>query len=565
MTRQEVLLESISRAQSRFITNEDPRLLFDGLLEDLLALADSEYGFIGEIMTADDGSRFLKTHAITNIAWNDETRRFYEENAPSGLEFRNLDTLFGRVIRTGAPVVTNDPSSDPHAAGIPDGHPPLDRFLGLPFYSGRSFVGMVGIANRSAGYDQAIIDELQPFLATCANIIEAYRSKRERRRAEHQLGRSEALSRAVLENIADGIITIGDDGGIFSANPAAERIFGYRECDLIGRNVSLLMPSPHRERHDEYIREYLETGIRRIIGIGREVTAVSSDGSEFPLELSVTELQIEGRRLFTGVGRDITERKEVDRLKNEFVSVVSHELRTPLTSIRGSLGLLEGGALGQLSPRVAEMVGVARSNSDRLTRLINDILDLEKLNSSGFTLQPGRIEPSRLIEGTITSLSAFAEDQRVRLVAEPIPEQTMTGDHDRLSQVLTNLVSNAIKHSGAGAEVTLAVAITEDEVRFSVSDTGPGIPAAEIERIFDRFYQIDGSDTRTGSGTGLGLAIAQSIVEQHGGSIGVDSTEGLGSCFYFTVPLEASVEPEPALEHGGSAASGCPFAAGRRD
>lgn len=187
LTRTNRLLESLAQAQSRFIVEADPRSTFEEMLRILLELTSSEYGFIGEVHRAGDGAPYLKTHAITNIAWNQETRDFYARNAPSGLEFRNIRSLFGAVMATGEAVLTNDPVHDPRRAGIPAGHPPLRAFLGLPFKHGGQMLGMVGVANRPGGYDQAIVAYLEPFLSTCASLVAAYRNELRRQQAEEEL------------------------------------------------------------------------------------------------------------------------------------------------------------------------------------------------------------------------------------------------------------------------------------------------------------------------------------------------------------------------------------------
>lgn len=184
------ILEAISKAQSQFIANVDTKVLFDDLLADLLSLTQSEYGFIGEVLHDPDGKPYLKSHAITNIAWNDETRAFYEKHAATGLEFRNLKSLFGAVLTTGKEVISNSPSIDPRRCGIPEGHPALSSFLGLPFYNAGQMIGMIGIANRPGGYDQRLVSFLEPFTATCANIIAAHNIDRRRRDAEEALRKS---------------------------------------------------------------------------------------------------------------------------------------------------------------------------------------------------------------------------------------------------------------------------------------------------------------------------------------------------------------------------------------
>jgi diguanylate cyclase (GGDEF)-like protein/PAS domain S-box-containing protein len=283
--------------------------VFDGMLEALLTLTDSEYGFIGETFYEDDGTPFLKTHAITNIAWDDETRQLYDENVEQGLEFRNMNTLFGKVMTGGDVVIANNPANDRRAGGIPKGHPPLNAFLGLPFYHRDKLIGMVGIANREQGYDQELVDSLAPFLTTCTNILLSVRAQEGQTAVEKSLRDSEARGRAILDNAIDAIITIDHQGTIESCNSAACKIFGYGTNELVSMNVAELMPAEHGARHDGYVKSYMRSGRGRIIGVGRELTACRKDGSEFPIELTVNELKLEGRSLFVGMVRDVTARK----------------------------------------------------------------------------------------------------------------------------------------------------------------------------------------------------------------------------------------------------------------
>ncbi len=310
------LLLAISHAQSQFIVDANPAELFDNLLNDLLELTDSRYGFIGEVLYADGGAPYLKTHAITNIAWNEETRRFYADNFQQGLEFTNLNTLFGAVMASRQPVIANSPATDLRRGGLPEGHPPLNAFLGVPFSQSGQLIGMVGIANRPGGYDCGIVDFLDPFLATCANIVAAYRNDRRRQQVEEALRHSEAKLRATFETVVDGIITIDEAGSITAVNPAAERLFGYASGQLAGRNVQELMPEPFASEHADYVQRYLETGQPRVIGRGREVVGRHKDGTIIPLQLSVGEAQLGRRRMFTGVVRDLTAMKRQQRAAN---------------------------------------------------------------------------------------------------------------------------------------------------------------------------------------------------------------------------------------------------------
>ncbi|UCD38427.1 MAG: PAS domain S-box protein, partial [Fidelibacterota bacterium] len=312
------VLASISRVQSEFIADVEPRKVFDDLLEVLLEITESEYGFIGEVLYTEDGAPYLKTWSITNIAWNEEMQKFYEEHAPNGMEFRNLKTLFGEVMITGEPVIANEPATDPRRGGLPEGHPALDAFLGMPLHSGQELVGMAGVANRAGGYNQQLLGMLQPLLMTASNLMVAWRNIRLREAAEKALGESETRLRAIVDTAAEAIIVIDSKGIIENFNRGAELVFGYSTDDVIGRSVNLLMPESDGRHHDEYIRRYIKTGIRNVIGTSREVTARRKDGSLFPIQLAVSEVALDDRLLFAGIVHDITERVEAEAQRSEY-------------------------------------------------------------------------------------------------------------------------------------------------------------------------------------------------------------------------------------------------------
>ena len=381
-----------------------------------------------------------------------------------------------------------------------------------------------------------------------------------RKRAEAELRDSERRLRAVLDNIIDGIVTIDERGTVESFSPSAESLFGYGAEEVIGRNVNMLMPEPFHGEHDSYLANYLRTGKARIIGIGREVVGRRKDGSTFPMELGVSEVDLEGRRIFTGIVRDITERKQIEQMKTEFVSTVSHELRTPLTSIKGSLGLIRGGVVGELPEKLRSMLDIAYNNSDRLVRLINDILDVEKIEAGKMDFQMKPLDLMRLVAQAVEANKGFAEEHGVTFEAtEGVPEAKVAGDNDRLMQVMANLLSNAAKFSPEGGKVKIGVSRQKEGFRVSVTDQGPGIPDEFWERIFGKFAQADSSDTRQKGGTGLGLSITKAIVEHHGGTIGYETETGKGTTFYFDLPIwheEASAVSADAEGTEGEPADG---------
>ena len=356
-----------------------------------------------------------------------------------------------------------------------------------------------------------------------------------------QLAERESRLKAILDNAGDGIITINQDGIIESANPAAARLFDYEMAEMAGRNVSMLMPPPYRDNHDAFIRRYLETGEARVVGGSREVTGVRKDGALVPIDLSVSAVQLEEGQLFTGILRDLTERKRVELLKSEFVSTVSHELRTPLTSIYGGLKMVLAGVTGELPDKARRLLDLAYSNSERLNLLINDILDIQKMEAGRLEFHFAPLDAAGLVRKAVAENAAYAQKFGVRFViVEPLPEGlTVNGDEGRLCQVLANFLSNAAKFSESGASVEIRVVPTRPWVEFSVSDHGPGIPEAFQPKVFEKFSQADASDARKKGGTGLGLAITRSLVESHHGEIGFHSTPGEGATFFFRLPERA--------------------------
>ncbi|RUO92137.1 response regulator [Corallococcus sp. AB018] len=360
---------------------------------------------------------------------------------------------------------------------------------------------------------------------------------------------SDARKAAILEASPDGIVVLDESGRVAEFNPSAATHFRLPSARAVGADfMSLALPAtlPASQREAVHAALLQEDGAARL-----ESPCLRADGDVFPAELTFARVHADGPPRTTVFVRDLTERKAVERMKNEFVSTVSHELRTPLTSIRGSLGLLENGIVGELPSQALDMVRIARTNTERLIRLINDILDLEKMESGMLELKLQPQAAQDLVEATLAGVQGMAEAAHVTLRSDVEGAPQVKGDRDRLIQVLTNLVSNAIKFSPQGASVVVAAGFTVDgRVRFSVTDQGSGIPEEKLPRLFGRFQQLDASDTRSKGGTGLGLAISQAIVEQHGGRIEVSSPPGRGATFHFT--LEAlrapSVAPLPRDE-----------------
>lgn len=342
----------------------------------------------------------------------------------------------------------------------------------------------------------------------------------------------------ILNSIADGVLAVDPAGIITLDNPAAAQMLGVEPEDLLGHSIREIIRPAAGDAADASASSPLDSVLA-----GGVATHVSDrafwkrDGTSFPVDYLAAPIQ-DGNGRVTGAAvtfRDVTRQKEVERLKSEFVSTVSHELRTPLTSIRGSLALLSSGLLGTIDSKGQRMLQIAVTNTERLTRLINDILDLERIDSGTIELSRTRVDAGAVMSQAVDGVQSMADGAGVTLTVEPLREIVLM-DTDRIIQTITNLLSNAIKFSPPGSSVSLTGARSNGEVVFRVADQGRGVPADKLETIFERFQQVDSSDSRKKGGTGLGLAICRSIVNAHGGKIWAESNVPNGCLFQFTLP-----------------------------
>ncbi len=357
----------------------------------------------------------------------------------------------------------------------------------------------------------------------------------------------------VLNSLGGGVIAFDSDKKINLYNKATKKLFGNIESlknfsNNWDKHFPLLkLSNKTTYAADEYPLELLFKG-QQIKSL--EAIVLNQEGKERVLSIDGQLLTSQdGEKLgAVMVYQDITQRKEIDQMKNEFISTVSHELRTPLTSIRGSLGLIMGGAMGVVPKEMAALLEIACNNSERLVRLINDILDTEKIESGKMIFHFNRTDLSKLIEQAVVANKPYADKYHVTYtIKDSLPNVQALIDADRIRQVLDNLLSNAAKFSKSGGTITVSMQRHDGFIRVAISDTGSGIPQEFQSRIFSKFYQADSSDVREKGGTGLGLSICKSIVESHNGKIGFESTQNVGTTFYFEL-LEAQSESSQDIE-----------------
>ena len=353
---------------------------------------------------------------------------------------------------------------------------------------------------------------------------------------------AEEKFRLAVEACPSGMVMTDSAGTIVLANAAIEQLFGYPRDELIGQPIEVLITRRlHGEYHKQRAAFALDPQARRAQP-NRELFGLRRDGTEFPIEVWLNPIDAHDGLYVLSVIVDITEPKRMERVKDEFVSTVSHELRTPLTSISGSLGLLLGGAAGTLPEGAVRLLSIAHSNSKRLVRLINDILDIEKIESGQVVFNFKRVDILALVEQVIEANRAYADGFGVRVRLDPASlHGNVPADPDRLAQVITNLLSNAIKFSPQGGEVIIATELRAGLMRISIRDHGSGIPAEFKPRVFEKFAQAEATDTRQKGGTGLGLSIVREIVVRLGGEVGFADADGGGTAFNVDLPNWAQI------------------------
>jgi PAS domain S-box-containing protein len=380
----------------------------------------------------------------------------------------------------------------------------------------------------------------------------------ERKQAEEELRRAEERMRSVVDHVIDAIITIDERGSIRSFNRAATTIFGYSAEEVLGENVKMLMPDPYRAEHDGYLANYLGTGKRKIIGIGREVVGRRKDGSTFPMELAVSEFRMGAERYFTGIVRDITERKRLedqlrqrledlaaaDRQKNDFLAMLGHELRNPLGPMSNALYLMRRGRSD--ASTVEEAQAMIERQLQQLVRLVDDLLDLSRIVQGKIELRRERIRLADAVRRAIETSQPII-DANGHVVELSLPERPIyvMGDLIRLAQAISNLLNNAAKYSLKPGRIGVELSEEGAHAALVVTDEGEGIAPELLSRVFDLFVQGEHTLARSQGGLGIGLTLVRRVIEMHNGTVSASSLgRGKGSQFTIRLPaLPESVEP----------------------
>ncbi len=456
--------------------------------------------------------------------------------------------------------------ADIYAAGLHDCHIDLleqfqaKAYAVVPIFLGATLWGLLAIYQNATprhwlAWEIELLQQIASQLSIAIQQAEFYTQLQvelqDRQQATAVIREAERRWRSLLDNVQLIVVGVDQAGTVNYVNPFFLALTGYTETEVIGQNwLKKFLPPASQPTMQTIFSEALNQNAHPYY----QNVILTKTGKELFIAWNNTMLQdSQGTSIGTiSIGEDITERKKIEKMKNEFISIVSHELRTPLTSIRGSLGLLATGVIDDEPDEMKRMIDIAAIDTERLVRLVNDVLDLEKLESGKVSFVREWCDAADLMMRSLAVMQNSARATGVELVVQPLSEQ-IWADPDRIIQTLTNLLSNAIKFSPPGGTVTLAAEMRNSDdqqqvpkgvdrdtpyILFSVHDLGRGIPADQLESIFGRFHQVDASDSRDKSGTGLGLAICQSIVQQHNGQIWAESIWGQGSTFFFTLPLQ---------------------------
>lgn len=538
---------------------------FEGAIQFSLERICKESGWpVGHMYFVDDYSR--DTLISSTIWYQSDPDRFEAFRKVTEASSLKIGVgLPGRVLASGKPAWIFDVTQDenfPRSKQAED----IDVRAGFafPILTGTDVVGVMEFFST----DAAEPDE--KLLETMANIGHLLGRVAERKTSEQALMASEIRVRTIMRNAVDGIITIDEQGLMETVNPAALKIFGYRDSEMLGNNVSMLMPEPEASEHDGYMTRYRESGEARIIGRGREVVGRRKDGSTFPLDLAVSQMVVNKERVFVGIVRDVTERKTIEeavfqakeeaqkasRAKSQFLSNMSHELRTPLNGILGFTDLLGKQYFGPLNEKQSSYVQQVDNCGKHLLDLINDLLDIAKIDAGklGIFIEDYRCKDC--MDSVFGLIESQFVQKKIKLESYIDPNlEMLTCDIKRFKQVLLNFLSNALKYTPEEGRVEVRFLREPDCDRITVSDSGIGIESNELKNLFDEFHQVDRKRDEDLGGSGIGLALTRRLVELHGGDVGVESEVGKGSTFWFTLPRKNSgekVSPIEKLEESSS-------------
>lgn len=535
----------INHAQSIYIGEGDIKSALSTLLHETLPLCHSELGFIGQVKKDANNNPFMCALVFGSHKKDDrQLESFRATNMPENGEYRNLDNLFGMIMRSEKPIISPNLARDMRAGTLPTGHPTISSFIGIPIFSGKDQIAILGLSNSPTGYTNQTAEDLEPILKSIAQFVQTMNHEQQHAHDKAALEASTQHTQTILNDIADGIITISKEGVIQSFNHAAETIFGYRANQIIGKNVSELMPEPHKSQHDTYLKAHLKTGKKNILGIGREVCGLRRNGDEFPMDLMVSRVFQNGEPIFIGIIRDITEKRRVDDLRNQFITAASNEIMGPLNLIAEAISCLQPGEREAGSKSLDHALEIAKNNSIKLQKLMIDLLEVQNLSKVdvSFTLQAQAVLP--LIEETLRRNKAFSDIYQCNVVIKTTaPNLTVHIDKNRFYQAFSQLLQYVLKISDPKTEIPVRISEDRSLVRIAVGMAGKNVTECLRKNLSTYFGQHTEQIAQEKYAEGdLGLAIAKEIIEKMHGKIHIENKMNE---YYFIVEFQQAVKQFP--------------------
>jgi PAS domain S-box-containing protein len=535
-TRELAALLAISQTATQSL--ETDKILND-TLDKSLEILDFDVGYIRTLDAE-------KKNLIVRVARGLSSPEFLSTSFPMD----SPDPIVGKIVfKTQKPYIGTDIRKDPMFQARTMEKEGVISLAMVPIVSKQRAMGFIAVGSK----------KLHKFTKREVRLLVAFSSQLgsalENAQLYDEVNKEKAYIENLVDNAGDAIISTDVEDRILTWNHGAEVIFGYSREETVGQSLTILLPAQRTGELEEIRDKVRLTGVIRNL----EVRRIRKDGIIIEASLAVSPIRDKDDNVigFLHLARDVTEKKryeqrlkELDKMKSAFVSNVSHELRTPLTAIKASADNMLDRLIGDLNGKQVGYLTRIKSNSDRLARLINDLLDLSTIEAGKIDLRPANLPLVTLVKEAAESLRPMAAEKLINLtVMSADPGIIAWADRDKVVQVLMNLIGNALKFTPTGGKVTIAVTKNSAAwMQISVTDTGPGIPAEEVNKVFARFYQIGQAGTQKTQGTGLGLAISKALVEMHGGKIWVESEAGKGSIFSFTLPAEQPFQLEsPAI------------------
>ncbi|ALO46891.1 ATP-binding protein [Pseudohongiella spirulinae] len=521
---QDRLSAVINRIQAQQIRYADFNKTFGTLIKDILQLIDADFGMICDV-TASDGRESM---ALSVRVVSSEGQVFF----PDGQAIPNLNRLFYQTLVSRQAMIVNQVAEDPCPFWRERGFPQLRNYLGIPVMLGGKPVTMLVLGNRRGSFDRDTVQFLQPLLFTLAQLVQASAVREQKREIQSEILR---LSQ-VASQTTNGVVITDIDGRVRWINEGFSRLAGYTLEEIKGLSPGRILQG---EESDRRVADQMARAVKDREPFDVELINYHKSGRPYWVHISCNPLLNESSELegFIAIESDITDRKRLENVKDQFIANVSHELKTPLTALNGALSLMQSQSAGV---PVDKLLDMAARNGRRLALLIDDLLDTERLMQGKVNLELADYQIVPLLEQAVADNKPAMADRAVQLVlnlaGNELGRQAVRVDQLRFHQVINNLISNAIKFSPHNEPVTVTASVHDSHCKISVTDHGPGVPDNFRPHIFKRFSQAEIGSRREHGGAGLGLAISKELVEQMQGEIGFDSVPG--KChFYFTVPL----------------------------